>query len=142
MKHLFSIAQRVYIEHTDAGGVVYHSNYLNFMERARTDFVRLCGYEHQKTSVEDGFIFVVHSLDIRYKSPLQMDEEIVIALDIQELKRSSVTFAQYIYHKQDMRLACSAAVRVCSVSSRTLKPQAIPVKIFNRISEKSTANSL
>ena len=142
MNHLFSMTQRVYIEHTDAGGVVYHSNYLNFMERGRTDFMRNLGYEHRTTSVDDEFIFVVHSLEIQYKIPLQMDDEIIIALDVSALKKTSVTFAQYIYQKTENKLAATASVRVCSVSSRTLRPVAIPVKIFHQLSQKISANLL
>ena len=69
---------RVYYEDTDAGGVVYHSNYLNFMERARTEWLRSLGFEQTALKDELGIIIVIHSLNITFNSPARFNDVLTI----------------------------------------------------------------
>ena len=72
----FSFGIRVYIEDTDAGGIVYHANYLRFMERARTEWLRRLGFEQDELSEREQVIFVVKKIDIDYRSPARFNDEI------------------------------------------------------------------
>ena len=95
--HNFSIAVRIYWEDTDAGGLVYHSQYLNFAERARTEWVRSRGIESQKQYAdENGILFVVKNLSINYKMPAVLDDVLNITCSVSEQKNASIVFKQNI----------------------------------------------
>lgn len=126
---------RAYIEDTDAGGIVYHGNYLNFMERARTECLRSLGFDKQYI-FEQAHIFVVHSLAIDYKKPARLDELLSIEANIMKLKRTSIIFRQNI-HRNDELLSI-ATVKVACIDKQTLKPAAIPVEMFQQLELKIT----
>ena len=81
----FSLSIRVYIEDTDAGGIVYYANYLKFMERARTEFMRELGYG--KPALFDGLQFVVRSLSVNYHNPSVLDDQIIVTAKLQKVTR-------------------------------------------------------
>ena len=121
---------RAYIEDTDAGGIVYHGNYLNFMERARTESLRALGFD--KTFIFDAAcIFVVHSLQIDYKKPAKLDELLSIEAHIMQLRRSSIIFRQNIY--RDGELLSKAQVKIACISKQEQKPCAIPAPIYTAL---------
>ena len=121
----FSWPVRVYYEDTDSGGVVYHSNYLNFMERTRTEWLRSLGYEQTSIKAELGVIIVVHSLSINFKKPAKFNDMLVVNCELFKLGRSSIEMAQNI--------TCNGAeliqahIKVAFVDALTLKPVAIPL---------------
>ena len=115
---------RVYYEDTDAGGVVYYANYLRFMERARTEWLRSLGVEQDRTRAELGIIFVVVSVEINYGSPARFNDALEVSVTVPELKNASLTFAQDV--TRDGEILCSAKVRVASVDAETLKPRPLP----------------
>lgn len=82
--HIFPV--RVYFEDTDTGGVVYHSNYLKYMERARTEMLRCLGYPHEKLMTEDHTMFMVRRCEIDYKGPAKLDQIIKIKTTVTEQK--------------------------------------------------------
>lgn len=129
----FNFQVRAYIEDTDAGGIVYHANYLNFMERARTECLRSLGFD-KSFIFESSHIFVVHSLAINYKKPAQLDELLTIEANIMKLKRTSIIFRQNIY--RDGELLSEATVKVACIDKENMKPAAIPVGMFMRLKEK------
>ena len=93
----FSIPVRIYWEDTDAGGVVYHSRYINFAERARSEWVRSCGIDSQWEYAEKtGVLFVVKGLSVDYKSPAILDDVLEVTCEIFKAKKASVTFKQEI----------------------------------------------
>ena len=103
--HDFSIGVRIYWEDTDAGGVVYHSQYLNFAERARTEWVRSRGIESQKQySDENGILFVVKNLSINYKTPAVLDDVLNVTCSVFKQKNASIVFKQNII-RSDVILA-------------------------------------
>lgn len=89
---------RVYFEDTDTGGVVYHANYLRFMERARSDLLRLIGID-QRTDLENGTgVYVVAGVDIRYRAPARLDDELLIETRPLSIGAASITLQQTIRH--------------------------------------------
>lgn len=136
MKHLehplreFFWQARTYIEDTDAGGIVYHGNYLNFMERARTESLRDLGFD--KSFIFDAeCIFVVHSLQIDYKRPAKLDELLTIEAHIMQLRRSSIIFRQNILRGDE--LLSQAQVKIACIDKEKQKPCAIPVPIYRAL---------
>ncbi len=122
---------RVYIEDTDAGGIVFYVNYLKFMERARTESLRTLGFGKQFILGKDS-MFVVHSLQVDYKKPAELDEELVVEAHVMQIKRTSIVFRQNIYRRQENEnaLLCAASVKIACVSSENMKPSAIPAEIL------------
>lgn len=124
---------RVYIEDTDLGGIVYYVNYLKFMERARTELLRDLGFQQQQLK-EQGLIFVVHSLNCRYRQSARLDDELLIETAIQRQSAASLIFEQRVLHAEQGTLLCSADVKVAAVTAQTLKPVAIPAEMAQRLS--------
>lgn len=120
---------RVYYEDTDAGGVVYHSNYLKFFERARTEFLRQLGFSQQHLLAEK-LAFVVTHLEIDYKFPAKLDDLLSVETEIVELKRASIVFKQRLLKADQLLSNC--IVTVAAVDLNKMKAMAIP----NAIREK------
>ena len=87
---------RVYYEDTDAGGVVYHSNYINYFERARTEWLRTLGFEQDNLLSDHNLAFVVRALDCEYIKPALFNDELFVTADIRELRNTSVVLKQQI----------------------------------------------
>lgn len=119
---------RVYYEDTDSGGVVYHSNYMNFMERARTEWLRTLGFE--QTDVKDvlNVVIVVHSMQIDFKKPAKFNDLLTVTSQLVKIGRSSFSFEQKIIRKD--QLLVQAQVKLACVSTQTFKPVAIPKLIL------------
>ena len=124
---------RVYIEDTDLGGIVYYVNYLKFMERARTELLRDLGFQQQQLK-EQGLMFVVHSLNCRYRQSARLDDELLIETAIQHQSAASLVFEQRVLHAKQGTLLCSAEVKVAAVAAQTLKPVAIPTEMAQQLS--------
>ena len=122
LKNPFKFLVRVYIEDTDAGGIVYYGNYLKFMERARTEFLRSLGY-HKAAVSENGTLMVVHSANIEYHRPARLDDVLTVTCSVSKLARSYVEFQQFVY--RDQELLSTGSVRVACVNPVTMKPQAM-----------------
>ena len=120
----FSWPIRVYYEDTDAGGVVYHSNYLNFMERARTEWLRALGFEQTVVKDELGVIIVIHSLSIAFKRPAYFNNMLEVNCELANIGRSSIEMVQTI--QCDGVLVIEAQIKAAFVNAATFKPVAIP----------------
>lgn len=120
---------RIYYEDTDAGGVVYHSNYLKFFEQARTELLREKGIS-QHQLLEQNIGFVVRSVAIDYFIGAVLDENLTIKTHISEMKKVSMTFCQELVNDKHQVL-CKALVKVACVDSIKMKPIAIPVELFS-----------
>lgn len=114
---------RVYYEDTDAGGVVYHANYLNFFERARTEFLRQYHFSQQELFAQS-LAFVVKKIEIDYKSPARLDDLLNVETTLSECKKATLIFEQTLW-KDDVCLS-KARVTVASVDLVKMKPVAIP----------------
>lgn len=120
---------RVYYEDTDSGGVVYHSNYLNFMERARTEWLRALGFEQTVLKDEMGLLFVVRQLSIQFKKPAQFNDLLMVQTRIKAFKHCMLVFSQQIL--QGEVLLIDAEVEVVSVDTLKFKPTRLPHSIQN-----------
>ena len=128
---------RVYYEDTDAGGVVYHSNYLNFLERARTEWLRALGFEQTYLRDVLKVIFVVHSAQIAFKKPAIFNDLLTISSEIGKIGQGSLEFLQKISVNQpsnqpshaEKTTLVEATIKVACVDADTFKPTAIPIEI-------------
>ena len=126
----FSWPVRVYIEDTDAGGIVYYVNYLKFMERARTEYFRSFG--HNKAGAnKESYQFVVHSADIKYKKPAYLDDELIVMTSVTKCAAASVSFIQAIWRKDT--LLSEANLKIACVDGQTLKPMPIPLNLLSEL---------
>ncbi len=124
MKNDFVMSVRVYYEDTDAGGVVYHANYLNFFERARTEMLRELGFEQDQLRDDYGIIFAVRAMQIDYLRPARFNDLLHVSAAIVELKKASLVFEQTIKNG-DVNL-CTCHCRVACVDAHKMQPTAIP----------------
>jgi len=131
----FTFPIRVYYEDTDAGGVVYHANYLNFYERARTEFLRSLGFEQDVLLATDT-AFVVSRAEVDYVVAARFNNLLNVTVVIKQLKKASMTFEQQIID-QDGNLISKALVVVVCVNLIKMKPIAIPKNIAKELSSAS-----
>ena len=136
----FSWASRVYWEDTDGGGIVYYANYLRFLERARTEWLRSLGFAQSALAAEPGIVFTVVSLNIDYRRPARLDDELVITCQPAADGAASIRFTQRIFRcgadasvteEETARLLVEASVRVACVDARTLRPKRLPDFLAN-----------
>ncbi|MFZ5522570.1 MAG: tol-pal system-associated acyl-CoA thioesterase [Pseudomonadota bacterium] len=121
---IFSLPVRVYFQDTDAGGVVYHANYLNFMERARTEWLRTYGYSNAGLMKEFGVVFVVRSLKLDYLKPALLDDMLGVTAQIKDVGRSRISLLQKVLRKEEVMV--EAEVHLVSVSIESFKPVSVP----------------
>lgn len=129
---------RVYYESTDAGGVVYHAQYLNFMERARTEWLRDLGFEHSTLLQEYHCVFVVHSMQIQFKKSAKLDDLLFVNSQITQIGHGSVAFLQTIQCRQQTLV--EAQLKLACVDAITFKPVAVPIAV-KRTMEKHLSTS-
>ncbi len=120
----FNWQVRVYYEDTDAGGVVFHANYLNFLERARTEMLRAYGFEHHQLREQFNLLFVVRSLTIDYLIAAKFNDMLTVVSHIMLIKPASLLFEQQI--KRDDLILCSAQVSIACVDATSFRPKAMP----------------
>ncbi len=121
---IFSLPVRVYFQDTDAGGVVYHASYLNFMERARTEWLRTYGYSNAGLMKEFGVVFVVRSLKLDYLKPAQLDDLLDVTAQVKEAGRSRVSVLQTV--RRGHEVLTEAEVHLVCVSLESFKPVSVP----------------
>lgn len=131
----FSWPVRVYYEDTDFSGVVYYANYLKYMERARTEFLRSLGFEQDQLKQEQDVIFAVHSLSAQYKKPAIFNDELIVNSKITALGRASLTFNQSIARLSDHANLCESEIKVVCLNAETFLPTGIPQQILERVGE-------
>jgi len=128
---VFSLNIRVYIEDTDAAGIVYYVNYLKFMERARTEYLRHIGFGHYLLT--EDYLFVVRKAQIDYKQPAKMDDELRVTAQIIKQGKASLLFEQCIY-RQDTLLS-RAEIDIACVAKQSLKPCALPTRLTDLLAK-------
>lgn len=122
---------RVYYEDTDAGGVVFYANYLKFMERGRTEWLRALGVEQSDLAKREGQLFVVHSLDMSYRKPARLDDLLTIRSRVTRIGRASIHFAQRA--ERDGELLAHGNIQVCCVDAVNLRPTALPAIVRTKL---------
>ena len=117
-KSYFQFPVRVYYEDTDAGGVVYHANYLKFMERARSEFLIDKSCSVVRCEQEFGIIFVVRHIDIDFAVPAKLGDDLIVDVQVIKLGKVGMLMKQCVYNAQDL-LICSALVKLAAISKST-----------------------
>lgn len=126
----FSLSLRVYIEDTDAGGIVYYVNYLKFMERCRTEFMRSLGYGKNFIFNED-LMFVVRDVAVQYLSPARLDDELQATARISQLRGAVLTMFQSV--RRGDEVLAQGEVKIVCVHRSGLKPRRIPKKMLAQL---------
>ena len=125
---------RVYYEDTDAGGVVFYANYLAFMERARTEWLRELGYENSSLATGPGVVFAVRRVEVDYLRPARLDDVLDVTASLTRISRTSLTFGQSVCLGSEV--LCRASVQLACVDSRNFRPTGIPRELLDRIKDE------
>jgi len=131
---VFSLPIRVYIEDTDAGGIVFHAKYLHYMERARTEWLRSLGISLRAGLGED-VNYVVQQLDIRYLMPARLDDLLRTTAALDTAGRASFVFHQQVIRDRDDQLLAEARVRVACVGFVSGRPRRLPSELQRALAE-------
>lgn len=135
----FALPIRVYWEDTDAGGIVFYANYLKFMERARTEWLRSLGVAQGRLREETGGIFVVSETQLKYHRPARLDDELLVTAELRQIGSASLIIAQRVLSKTEQdadegemahaTLLCEGTIRIGWVLADTLRPARIPPQV-------------
>jgi len=139
----FSWPARVYWEDTDGGAIVYYANYLRFLERARTEWLRAQGHSQLALAREPGILFTVVSVHVDYRAPARLDDELEITCAPSAEGAATLRFAQRIYRTGAARraeLLVEAQVRVACVDAATLRPRRLPQFLREAVATEAIAN--
>ena len=141
----FSWPVRVYYEDTDHGGVVYYANYLKFMERARTEWLRARGVEQDILAEQEGVIFAVRSAQLDYLKPGKFNQLLSVSVKVAEAGKASLMFEQAVVVEKNLlinegnaevesgELLCQGRIKIACLDANSLKPRAIPAPIRQEI---------
>lgn len=124
MNEAFSHPVRIYWEDTDAGGVVYHAQYLAFLERARTEWLRAQGHGQDALRARHDLVFAVRGMRIDFHKPAHLDDALGVTVALRECRRASLVVAQQVV--RDRTVLVDAQVRVAALSASGFRPRAIP----------------
>jgi acyl-CoA thioester hydrolase len=114
----------VYYEDTDAGGIVYYGNYLKFMERARTEWLRSCGIDVARLADTDRLMFTVRAITLDFLKPARLSDKLDVSVAVGRMRKVSMELEQAVVRAGDV--LCTGQVRLACVDVDTLKPRAMP----------------
>ncbi len=138
VSRLFSWPTRVYWEDTDAGGVVYHAQYVAFLERARTEWLRARGHSQERLRGDHDLVFAVRAMTLDFLKPARLDDLLRVELTLRQCKRASVVFAQRILRGEEVLLA--AEVKVAALSAAEFRPKPLPDALYEEFKLFETPN--
>ncbi|HLV77524.1 MAG TPA: tol-pal system-associated acyl-CoA thioesterase [Marinobacter sp.] len=121
----FELPIRVYIEDTDAGGIVFHAKYLHYMERARTEWVRSHGVG-LRAGLNDNISYVVQKMNLHYRAPARLDDQLLVKVEVTGFSRVWMGFNEKVLKADTRELLCEADVRVACVALDSGKPRRLP----------------
>ncbi len=128
---------RVYYEDTDAGGVVYYANYLKFMERARSEWLRALGVEQDSLAARESVLFVVHRAEVEFRAPARFNDLLSVESRVAKIGRVRITFEQRVVtDSESPRLLCLGRIEVASVQAQSFRPVPIPRTIISELSSE------
>ena len=128
---MFSWPTRVYWEDTDAGGVVYHAQYLAFLERARTEWMRALGYGQDLLRQRHGLVFAVRAMRIDFRLPARLDDALQVTVVLAQCRKASLVVDQAVV--RDGTRLLDAQVRVAALDAAGFKPRAIPDALYEQL---------
>lgn len=142
---------RVYWEDTDAGGIVFYANYLKFMERARTEWLRSLGIEQQRLRETSGGIFVVSETTLKYHRPARLDDQLLVTAQLRQAGSASLIIGQRVLSNPEQKgtpeslpaqaLLCEGTIRIGWVNAASMRPSRLPASVstvFERIVQGGT----
>lgn len=124
----FVLPVRVYIEDTDAGGIVFHANYLSYMERARTEWLRSNGIG-LRAGMVDKVNYVVQRVELYYRAPAKLDDMLEIRARVVDFGRVWMTFHEQVVRQCDQKLLCEASIKIACVTLDTGRPRRLPANM-------------
>lgn len=124
---------RVYYEDTDSGGVVYYANYLRFMERARTEWMRAQGFEQDRLREEQGLLFAVRSAQVDFLAPAHFNDQLDVSAEVIGRGHASLTLRQDVTRAGAAQVLCSARVKIACLDAQAFKPRPIPDFILKEL---------
>ncbi|GAB1413726.1 tol-pal system-associated acyl-CoA thioesterase [Candidatus Desulfobacillus denitrificans] len=127
----FILPLRVYYEDTDTAGIVYYANYLRYLERGRTEWLRALGVEQLRLAEETGIVFAVRSLNIEYLKPARLDDRLAVLTELTLAGRAQVMLKQWI--ERGGETLVEATVRVACLDAKKMKPAALPAVIRRKM---------
>ena len=143
MKHeqkpnAFTIPVRIYYEDTDAGGVVYYANYLKFFERCRTEWLRDIGHDQADLLRDPGIAFVVRTVNVEYRKPARLDDQLVVGLEVEKITRAQIFFRQHIRRANPAVAGgwdelVTGTIQIVCVNSALMKTTSIPPLLRARL---------
>lgn len=125
----FRMPLRVYYEDTDASGVAYHANYLRWCERARTEWLRALGFEQARVHDQLGVVFTVASLDVGYRRPARLDDELQVEVRVPRVGQASLLFEQRVLRAADGVLLATLQAKIGCVGADDFRPTAVPAAL-------------
>ena len=128
---------RVYWEDTDAGGVVYHAQYLAFLERARSEWLRARGVAQDRLRAEHDLVFAVRAMRIDFRAPARLDDGLAVSVAVRDVRKASLVFAQAIH--RDGALLLDAEVRVAALRASDFRPRPIPQALQDNLAFPETS---
>lgn len=139
LSHIFNWPVRVYYEDTDVGGIVYYANYLRFMERARTEWLRARGYEQDILLRQQRLLFAVRSIAVDYLKPALFNELLDVSVTPQKIGRASIDLAQDVSRTIDgvTEVLATGKVRLACLKADSHKPSPVPAELFRDLQEGS-----
>ena len=129
--NVFTLPVRVYFEDTDAGGVVYYANYLKYLERCRTEWLRSDGHQQGELLREASIAFVVRSISADYLKPARLDDLLSVSMEVERITRAQIFFRQHIRRGDEALL--TAQVQVVCVNPAQMKIVSIPTLLRTQL---------
>jgi acyl-CoA thioester hydrolase len=127
----FSWPVRVYYEDTDLGGVVYYANYLKYLERARSEWLRHLGVSQTRLLDSERVLFAITEVAVRYLKPARFEDSLAVTVQLARLRRASMSFNQAIHRGgEDGELLCTAEVTAACLDADSMRPRTLPAHLF------------
>ena len=130
---------RVYWEDTDAGGVVYHARYLNFMERARSDWLLALGFPQVDLRERQGCLFVVTAASMKFLAPAHLEDELVVSVAVEALRAASMSMVQQV-RRGDGQILVEASIEIACLNTENFRPTRVPRDLRAAIMNQGTGN--
>lgn len=135
---MFEKNERVYYEDTDAGGVVYHSKYLNFMERCRSDWLQQLGFSIAELESQSDIVFVVREVQMSFELPARLFDELTVTASALQVGKVKLVVAQKIYNQD--QLLCAATIKLATLNKTSFKLTSMPVALREALAADANDN--
>jgi tol-pal system-associated acyl-CoA thioesterase len=136
---MIQLPVRVYLEDTDAQGVVYNASYFRFMERARTELLRACGIDHDELRAEQGVVLVLAAIEARFRAPARLSDMLYVTAAVEETRGARMRFAQSIRRAApDGDLLCDGVAEVACMDAVAGRPRRFPASLLNQLPSPPT----